>query len=400
MAMAVRELLKLECFRRAITLVSDESGLDTMVTWPYIRQTDDISQWVNGGEIIFVFDKDESEEQQLELIRSGISCRVAAFVFLCGGNSIQQISPAAVEYAKEHHMSLFTMPYEVKLIDVTREIAVAIMQSENREHMALNFISDLLSGNYKDEEQIKKQGYECGIDMDKKYIALSIETTFDYSAKDYARIMSFRNNMLYVLKHLEQIGNNKNTLIVWKFHVVSAICFLIFDEVVNIDGVCREIDEFLKYHFSSSELNVYAGYSTVHTGISSALTAAHESENALTFARKSGNARFSYHYEELGILRILVNSNSREDLRNYCDHIFEDLIKSDRSDMTEYLVTVKTYLENNNNLSETSRKLFIHRNTLINRINKIEELTGKNLSDANVKLEYLCGFKLLEFLME
>lgn len=45
----------------------------------------------------------------------------------------------------------------------------------------------------------------------------------------------------------------------------------------------------------------------------------------------------------------------------------------------ETLVTVKTFLENNLNVSETSRQLFVHRNTLLYRLEKLEKLTGLDI---------------------
>ena len=47
--------------------------------------------------------------------------------------------------------------------------------------------------------------------------------------------------------------------------------------------------------------------------------------------------------------------------------------------------TILEFLDNNLNISETSRKLFMHRNTLMYRLDKVENSTGlniKNFSDA------------------
>lgn len=245
MAVTLRNLMKHDWFKHTITLVTDETGLDTMVTWPYIRQTAEIGSWLNGGEMIFVFHQADTAELQIELLKEGIQAKVSAFVFLCG-----------------------------------------------------------------------------------------------------------------------------------------------------------QMDEIFQKHFLYSEVSLYAGYSGIHRGIAETGDAVQESKNAMIFCKKSDGRKSSYHYHELGILRLLVNSNSREELQDYCSRIFGKLIQSDKINMTEYLLAVKTYLENNNNMTVTAKKLFIHRNTLLSRINKIEELTGKKLSDADVKLEFLCAFKLLEFLTE
>lgn len=397
MAVTLQDLTKHEWFYRTITLLSNECGLDNFVTWPYICQTEELKPWVNGGEIVFVYNYADSVDKQLKLLSEGIEAKVCAFVFLLGNGFISHLPEETLTYANEHNMPIFSMPYEVKLIDVTKAIAEEIMSSENKERMSLNFLSDLLSSDCKDEALIKKEGYECGIDMDKHYIALSLETDFDYNSKDYSRIMSFRNSFNYALKHLKQLANAKNTEFIWRVQSISATCFFIFDNENICDELFLEADKFIRYHFLYSEINVFLGYSNVHFGISEAKIAVTESESAIIFCKKSEGARISCHYHELGILRLLVNSNSKDELEEYCEQILGPLISSDKQYLTEYLLTVKTYLENNNNMSLTSKKLFIHRNTLISRISRIEELTGKSLSDANVKLEYLCSFKLLEF---
>ncbi len=47
----------------------------------------------------------------------------------------------------------------------------------------------------------------------------------------------------------------------------------------------------------------------------------------------------------------------------------------------ETLFTIQRFFENNLNVSETSRKLFVHRNTLVYRLEKIKRLTGLDLRE-------------------
>ena len=264
MAITLQDLMKHEWFYRTITLLSDASGLDSCVTWPYIRQTKEIKQWVNGGEIVFVYNDASSYTQQIRLLDEGIEAKVSAFVFLLGDSFILSLPKKTIDYANEKHMPIFSMPYDVKLIDVTKAIAEEIVSSESKERMSLNFLLDLLGSEYKDEELIKKEGYECGIDMDKNYMALTLETDFDYNSKDYGKIMSFRNSFTYALKHLEQIVNKRGVKFIWKTQSVSAICFLILEDLAVLDTICLEIDEFIRYHFLYSETNVLLGYSKLH----------------------------------------------------------------------------------------------------------------------------------------
>jgi carbohydrate diacid regulator len=47
----------------------------------------------------------------------------------------------------------------------------------------------------------------------------------------------------------------------------------------------------------------------------------------------------------------------------------------------ETLFTINKFFENNLNVSETSRKLFVHRNTLVYRLEKIKKVTGLDLRE-------------------
>ena len=61
----------------------------------------------------------------------------------------------------------------------------------------------------------------------------------------------------------------------------------------------------------------------------------------------------------------------------YIHEIFGERIPEEIDEET--LVTVEKFFENNLNVSETSRQLFIHRNTLVYRIEKLQKATGLDI---------------------
>ena len=54
--------------------------------------------------------------------------------------------------------------------------------------------------------------------------------------------------------------------------------------------------------------------------------------------------------------------------------MFDEDVADDFED--EELVTVYTFFDNNLNISETARQLYVHRNTLVYRLEKIQKRTG------------------------
>ena len=66
-----------------------------------------------------------------------------------------------------------------------------------------------------------------------------------------------------------------------------------------------------------------------------------------------------------------------------CDIFLQEVFKrgSLESLDRETLSTIQCFFENNLNVSETSRKLFVHRNTLVYRLEKIKRITGLDLRE-------------------
>ena len=54
----------------------------------------------------------------------------------------------------------------------------------------------------------------------------------------------------------------------------------------------------------------------------------------------------------------------------------------------ETLFTIQTFFENNLNVSETARKLFIHRSTLVYRLEKIKKLMGLDLREFSQAITF------------
>ena len=74
------------------------------------------------------------------------------------------------------------------------------------------------------------------------------------------------------------------------------------------------------------------------------------------------------------------------------------LIEHDNKNNTDFLSTLKVYLECFNNISKTAKILVIHRNTLLYRITKIEDILGCSLTDPSVCIELLLALVIKNYL--
>lgn len=123
MALCCRDLLQLKNFSRAKVLAG-ENGLNREISWPYVRMTESISQWLYGGELIFVIYTDirKDDNSFLLLIEECIHKKLSGIVILIEDKHINSIPKNVIDKANEENFPIFIMPWDVKLIDITQEI--------------------------------------------------------------------------------------------------------------------------------------------------------------------------------------------------------------------------------------------------------------------------------------
>jgi Purine catabolism regulatory protein-like family/PucR C-terminal helix-turn-helix domain len=138
MSVTCKDIMNLEICTR-LKLCGGAEGLNKIVTWPYIKNMDTISEWIHGGELIFVIGakEDVSERGLLNLMEEALANNISGVVMLCGEDYMKSIPKSVVQFANQFAIPLFKMPFMLKLIDITREISDYIVcdREKNKEHV-------------------------------------------------------------------------------------------------------------------------------------------------------------------------------------------------------------------------------------------------------------------------
>ncbi|MBE7037087.1 MAG: PucR family transcriptional regulator [Ruminococcaceae bacterium] len=134
----------------------------------------------------------------------------------------------------------------------------------------------------------------------------------------------------------------------------------------------------------NSELmvQVYVGMGTPTDSIHDIARSYSEAQIALEIGRVFDGEKYILSYDTLGIGRLIYQLPSK-----LCELFLDEIFKKESINVLdeETIQTIYKFFENNLNVSETSRQLFVHRNTLVYRLDKIERLTGldlRNFDDA------------------
>ncbi|SHI15203.1 PucR family transcriptional regulator [Sporanaerobacter acetigenes] len=105
-------------------------------------------------------------------------------------------------------------------------------------------------------------------------------------------------------------------------------------------------------------------------------------------------------YDELGIFKILCQDFLTEELEDFYNGTLKSLADYDKKKSTELVKTLESYFEHNGNLKKMSDALYTHYNTILYRINRINEITGMNLDDPNDRLNLEIALKIKELLVK
>ena len=120
-----------------------------------------------------------------------------------------------------------------------------------------------------------------------------------------------------------------------------------------------------------------------------------EAQVAIEVGKVFEDDKMIIHYDNLGIGRIIYQLPN-----TLCEMFLSEIFKKSPIDSLdqETLDTINRFFENNLNVSETSRKLFVHRNTLVYRLEKIKKLTGLDLREFDDAIVFKVALMVRKYL--
>ena len=120
-----------------------------------------------------------------------------------------------------------------------------------------------------------------------------------------------------------------------------------------------------------------------------------EAQTAIDVGKVFDTEKSIINYENLGIGRLIYQLPT-----TLCEIFLSEVFKKNSIDSLdqETLFTINKFFENNLNVSETSRKLFVHRNTLVYRLEKIKKLTGLDLRQFDHAIVFKVALMVRKYL--
>ena len=163
-------------------------------------------------------------------------------------------------------------------------------------------------------------------------------------------------------------------------------------DVESIDSLARDVSATLSKQHGIKTL---IGISSIVDNLKDLARAYKEARISLEVGKVFDIEKPVMSYENLGIGRLVYQLPT-----TLCDIFLQEVFKKGSLESLdrETLMTVQTFFENNLNVSETSRKLFVHRNTLVYRLEKIRKLTGLDLREFDHAVTFKVALMVKKYL--
>lgn len=392
-----RYLLQLDNFK-GVQLLAGQSGLDNVITWPYAKHTKVITPWVQGGEFVLVsgYELGVNEEELLQLIHEAEVNKLSGLL-IEGGINFKSLSQRVIQAADRVGLPLFFAARVVSFLDITREISSLILESQLIDRYNSSLLEKLLQSSGTSRQDLQFLLENSGISSDCRYQILHFSlcpraVTHEEKNETAQNLNTLKLIQTMCEKALQQLGLKSVTWL--SINSLSCLTYARSSEELQTisEAIQRVRLEFSGmregYGITLSLSEVVEDVTKIQEGFNQALyTASLMGKGILSGTTNS--------FQDIGSYQMLFYIDDKNFLLRFRDQQLKSLYDCDQNRTSQLLETLRVYLSCGGNMLRTADALYIHRNTLQYRIDRISQITGKNPNDMETRRDFLNAFMIL-----
>lgn len=252
--------------------------------------------------------------------------------------------------------------------------------TSNKGFMYSYFFADLLDNPYTDYTSIEER-----------------LTLLGYNLKDAQYILTIPPQVYH------DANINPNIIAEQIRLILTGSIYAIYHNTITILLSCDKDKGISEYDFA--RLSEYLKANKLVIGMSSSFTNLKESKKYFNQALKAvelglriGPNSTIYRYSDYYIYHLLEICSKEEDIRSFIHPGVMKLFNYDKENNTDFLKTLNEYLKTPGQTSVISKRLHIHKNTLIYRMNRIQSIIGCNIEIGDELLSLELSLRIMEYL--
>ncbi|MFD2616383.1 PucR family transcriptional regulator [Terrilactibacillus laevilacticus] len=287
-------------------------------------------------------------------------------------------------------IALGEISYFDRLLILTLEQAVNVIAFELMKEDALKqndrkikqlFFMNLINNAFSSEKEITHRAKEFHLKTDQKYVCIAGQLDMPDQTSSFIQYQ-METNTIY-----EYMEDEVNSFpFASHFFIEGQQCMILLEIEDSVSHSYEQVSPYLNQlqnkiqHFFNQSISF--GLSTICHQLMDVHAIYKEALDALDTGRRMGKTNFIEGYEVKDIADML-RMIPVEDLKAFYKNTLQHLFQYPKDEAETLLHTLFVFLESHCQISETAKKLFVHRNTVIYRLEKCETVFGWDLKDPD-----------------
>ncbi len=356
-----------------LELLSGEESAQAHVRWVHSTELLDPTPFLKGGELLLTTGLQlVGPKSQRELVDRLADHDIAGLGFGTGFTH-KRLPAALVAQARKRAFPLFEVPYELPFIAIT-ERAFARLLDERYELLQRTMVGDVLAevltGHlYPEDLQARLRPF--GIGEQVAVLAFRLAEAGTAASAAERILQRERVPSLVAIR-------------------AGLLCAVIDPGAANGSPALEpvELARKIRTELASRFGDVHASASRP-AATHSLRMAFHEARCALEAVRlRNGSAPEVASYEDLGAFQLLLSVQDDDALSSYCRSVLDPIERGEGEYGDELVRSLDVFIEHNGHWEKAANALYCHRHTLRYRIRRIEQLTGRDFSNARDRIEF------------
>ena len=378
-------------------LVAGEKGLSNEVRWIHMVDSDTISAFLQGQELVFTTGIGLNDELTLFELVKEVYKKKASGIVINIGPYIEEITQEIIDFANDNDFPVFETPWETRMADIMHIFSFSINKAEQEKMELAVTVNNAFNLPLQKEMYIpffNKKGFLS--DWNYAVCCLKIVgNKKNVSSIRYDRIGTRMDNIIQYLNYDKVLCAAMENYIV-----------IIFADVMckKKTELSRKIVEELKGSLTSDEIMYVAIGKTIDSlcHINESYKYAFEMIDMMVkgniYGQQKDEKTMMCTFENLGMLKLLLSLEKQDVMIEYTEETVEPLFKHDQLNDGDLVEVLESYLLHNGSLKEVSEELNIHRNTVNYKLKKIEDILGVDLSNLYTRFELMLGLQVKKIL--
>lgn len=381
---------------KSLKLVSGSKGIYKIVRWVHVVETPDLLRYVQSDELVILTGVGVSNDISafIELVQ-GLIEKNAVGLILNVGKYFKKVPIEINKIAEENDFAILELPWEISIAEITRIICEEVVKRHIEEISFQDLLMNIIFFNKISYEDFAQRISDLGYGSINSYRIAIVSTESlqenlcSKSDKDDKSLIHIKD--IFFNSVNSAVSDSRGRPISY-LQNKSVILLLINEKerYTKLNVLSQIIRESCKKNFPDISVSIALG--NVYTEFSNIKKSYTEAEKALKVIRAEGKPDETMFYSNIGAYKLITEIENTAILKDYYYDTLGKLDQFDLQNHTDFAAILYAFLQENGSYIQTAQRLYMHRNTLMYKINKVQELLNRDLSDPKVRFECYLGF--------